>query len=136
MILIISYPPYRATFRPLKPATSRRKFKLLYGLGYILGFLARYVIAMPLCFMENEAIVAVYTKFRYGYINCIWLSFLSSSFDDCNLLQNRSNTHQTELTHEEYVFKRRKKQICSQLNFFVCVGTVLCYGVGIVLHSI
>jgi hypothetical protein len=146
MMLIISVLRYRATVHPLKPATSRRKLKVVCGLLYIVGFIAGYGTPLPLCFMQWNDVAIVYNKVFYGYIiSCFY--FLPTTFmaivyyKICRELikQNRymksvcsnpvrRSTPSTSFSILRYIRHRR--------TFLVCLSTVLCYGLGNIPMSV
>jgi hypothetical protein len=74
MMLVISVLRYRATVHPLKPAITRRKLKVVCGVVYVVGLIAGYGAAVPICFMQWNDIRIVYVKFHVGYIiSCYFL---------------------------------------------------------------
>ncbi len=68
MMLVISVLRYRATVHPLKPAITRPKLKVVCGLVYVVGLIAGYGAAVPICFMQRNDVVIVYFKFHLGYV--------------------------------------------------------------------
>ena len=140
MMLIISVLRYRAAVYPLKPDISRRKLKIICGLGYILGLIAGYGARAPLCFVQpNSHAGIIYWKFHYSYF--IFLYYPSTAvmavlyYKVCRALMNHKkclksfgsspvaqSTSASSFPIMNYIKNRR--------TFLVCVGTVLCYGVG------
>ena len=137
MMLIISVLRYRATVHPLKPAISRRKLKVVCGLVYIVGFIVGYVPDMPFCFKH---VPIVYHKINVAYlISCCYFfptTFMAVVYYKiCRALikQNRyiksvcsnpvrRSTPNSSLNILRFIRHRR--------TFLVCLGTVLCYGLG------
>ena len=139
MMMIIAVVRYRATVHPLKPAVSRRKLKIVCGLGYILGLIAGHGAMAPTCFLLNSLnnVTRVYTKiFVYSYImSCFY--FLPTLF--MAIVYNK--------IHRALVKQSKQmKQICSQAVksaynrnrriFLVCLCSVLCYGLGNIPMSV
>ena len=54
MMLIISMLRYCATVHPLKPNISRRKLKIVCGLGYIFGLIVGYRATFSLCIIKRN----------------------------------------------------------------------------------
>ena len=63
MMLIILLLRYRATEHPLKPAISRRKWKVVCGLLYLVGLIAACGTGLPLCFIKSNAVYGAHQKY-------------------------------------------------------------------------
>jgi hypothetical protein len=140
MMLIISMLRYRATVHPLKPAISRRKLKVVCGLVYTAGLVAGYGPAMPLCFVHWNDVLIVYHKIHVAYlISCfyffppIFMAVVYYKICRALIKQNRyiksvcsnpvrRSTPSSSLNILRFIRHRR--------TFLVCLGTVLCYGLG------
>ena len=146
MMLIISVLRYRATVHPLKPAISRRKLKVVCGLVYTIGLTAGYGTYLPLCFMRGNDIEIVYFKYFYGYIiSCfyifptIFMAVLYYKIGRAVIKQNKyiksmcSNQVRRSAPSPSFNILR---YIRNQRTFFVCLITVLCYGVGNIPMSV
>jgi hypothetical protein len=140
MMLMISVLRYRATVHPLKPDVSRRKLKVVCGLVYIVSFIAGYATYLPLCFMQRTSDVAiVYEKVFDGYV-ISWFYFFPTIF---------MAVVYYKISRELIKQNRYMKNVCSnpgrrsasgsfnilkfirnRRTFFVCLTTVLCYGIG------
>ena len=146
IMLVISVFRYRATVHPLKPAITRKKVKVICGLVYIVGFILGYGASLPLCLISKKDAAIVYHNFLFGCItSCFYLSptiFLAVIYYKIgqalvkqskyikNLCSNpvrRRSTPSSSLSIQRFIRNRK--------TFFVCVITVLCYGVGNVLIS-
>ena len=140
MMLIISVLRYRATVHPLKPDVSRRKLNVVCGLVYIVGFILGYGPDLPLCFLQWNDVVIFYDKVLSGYtISCFY--FFPTIF---------MAVVYYKIGRELIKQKRYMKSVCSnpvrrgdpdssfnilkfirnRRTFFVCLITVLCYGIG------
>ena len=146
MMLMISVLRYRATVHPLKPAISRRKLKVVCGLVYIVGFIAGYGPAMPVCFMHWNDVLIGYGNIHIAYlISCFYFfptTFMAVVYYKiCRELikQNRymksvcsnpvrRSTPSTSFSILRYIRHRR--------TFLVCLSTVLCYGLGNIPMSV
>ena len=140
MMLIISVIRYRATVHPLKPAISRQKLKVVCCLVYIVGFIAGYGPAIPLCFMHRNDVLFVYEKIHIAYlISCSYFfptTFMAVVYYKISrelIKQNRyiksvcSNPVRRSIPSSSFnifTFIRHRR------TFLVCLGTVLCYGLG------
>jgi hypothetical protein len=140
MMLIISVLRYRATVHPLKPAISRRKLKIVFGLVYIVGFIAGPGTTMPLCFMHLNDAQIIYYKIYVAYLICCFYFFPTTFmavvyYKLCRELikQNRymksvcsnpvrRSTPSTSFSILRFIRHRR--------TFLVCLSTVICYGLG------
>ena len=147
MMLMISVLRYRATVHPLKPAISRRKLKVVCGLVYIVGFIAGYGTYLPLCFrMQWNDVAIVYKKVLRGYvISCfyffptIFMAVVYYKIGRELIKQNRymknvcSNPVRRSAPGSSFNIL---KFIRNRRTFFVCLITVLCYGIGNIPASV
>ena len=146
MMLIISLLRYRATVHPLKPDVSRRKLKVVCGLVYIVGFIAGYATCLPLCFMQWNDVAIFYDKVRSGYIVSCFYFFPTISMAVVYYKIGRElikqNKHMKSICSNPV---RRSapgssfnilKFIRNRRTFFVCLITVLCYGIGNIPFSV
>ena len=146
MMLIISVLRYRATVHPLKPDVSRRKLKVVCGLVYIVGFIAGYGTVLPLCFMQRNDVVIFYNKVFRGYvISCfhffptIFMAVVYYKIGRELIKQNRymksvcSNPVRRGAPDSSFNIL---KFIRNRRTFFVCLITVLCYGIGNISASV
>ncbi len=140
MMLIISVLRYRATVHPLKPAITRRKLKVVCGLVYVVGIIAGYGTAVPRCLTHSNDVPIVYTKFQLGYFICcviffptIFMAVAYYKIGRALIKQNkyikgiRVNPVGQSLPSSSFNIV---KFIQNRKTFFVCLVTVLCYGVG------
>jgi hypothetical protein len=141
MMLIISLLCYRATVHPLKPAISRRKLKVVCGLVYIVGFIAGYGAYLPLCFMRGNDVPISYFKVYIGYfISCLYFFptiFMAVVYYKIGRALIKQNKHMKSVCSNPV---RRSAPDSNSFNipkfirirrtFFVCLITVLCYGIG------
>ena len=141
MMFIISLLRYRATVHPLKPDVSRRNWKVVCGLVYIVGFIAGYGTYLPLCFrMQWNDVAIVYGKVFYGYtISCFYffptISMAVVYYKICRELmkQNKymknvcSNPGRRSVPGSSFNIL---KFIRNRRTFFICLITVLCYTIG------
>ena len=146
MMLIISLLRYRATVHPLKPDVSRRKLKVVCGLVYLVGFIAGYGTRLPLCFMQWNDVAFVYAKVYNGYaIACLYFFptiFMAVVYYKIGrelIKQNRymksvcSNPVRRSAPGSSFNIL---KFIRNRRTFFVCLITVLCYGIGNIPASV
>ena len=141
MMLVISVFRYRATVHPLKPAITRKKVKVICGLVYIVGFILGYGVSLPLCLISKKDAANVYEKFLWGYFILLFYFsptlFMAAVYHQigralvnqskyiknvCSNLVRRRSTPISSLTIHRFLQNRK--------TFFVCVITVLSYGVG------
>ena len=141
MMLIISLLRYSATVHPLKPDFSRRKLKVVCGLVYIVGFIPGYATYLPVCFMQwNDVAIIFYTKVHLGYvISCFYLFptvFMAVVYYKIGRALIKQNKHMKNVFPNS---ERRStpsssfeilKFIRNRRAFFVCLITVLCFGIG------
>ena len=146
MMLIISVLRYRATVHPLKPDVSRRKLKVVCGLVYLVGFIAGYGTRLPLCFMQRNDVAIVYAKVFFGYvISCFYFFptvFMAVVYYKIGRELSKQNKHMKSICSNPV---RRNapgssfnilKFIRNRRTFFVCLITVLCYGIGNIPASV
>ena len=140
MMLIISVLRYRATIHPLEPAISRRKLKVVSFLMYLVGFIAGYGPAIPLCLSSFEQIENFYNQFYTAYLIFCY-SVLPTSFMavvyykifreliEQNEFMKSLCSHAVRKATTNSAFNKssfiRNRRTC-----FVCLTTVLCYAVG------
>ena len=146
MMLIISLLRYRATVHPLTPDVSQRKLKVVCGLVYIVGFIAGYATYLPLCFMQWNDVAIVYDKVLHGYvISCFYFFptvFMAVVYYKIGRALIKQNKHMKSvfpnsgrrsvpsLAFEILKFIRNRR------TFFVCLITVLCFGIGNIPSSV
>ena len=146
MMLIISLLRYRATVHPLKPDVSRRKLKVVCGLVYIVGFIAGYGTGLPLCFVQQNDVVIVYNKVFYGYgISCFYFFptlFMVVVYYKIGRELTKQNRYMKSVcpnpgrrSAPSSSFKILKF-IRNRRTFFVCLITVLCFGIGNIPASV
>jgi hypothetical protein len=144
IMLVISVFRYRATVHPLKPAITRRKMKIVCGLVYSVSFILGYGASVPACFISKGNGV-VYKNTLFGYFaSCFY--FLPSIFmavvyfkigralvkqrkDIKNACSNSASAAPSSPLNTQRFLRNRKA-------FFVCLITVLCYGVGSLTFSL
>ena len=147
MMLIISLLRYRATVHPLKPDISRRKLKVVYGLVYIVGFIAGYATYLPLCFMQWNDVVIVYAKVYNGYIvSCFYFFptlFMAVVYYKIGRELIKQNRYMKSVRSNPVSWRGAPdssfnilKFIRNRRTFFVCLITVLCYGIGNISASV
>jgi hypothetical protein len=147
MMLIISLLRYRATVHPLKPDISRRKLKVVCGLVYIVGFIAGYGTRLPLCFMQWNDVAIVYAKVLSGYlISCFYFSptiFMAVVYYKIGRQLIKQNKHMKRVCSNPVSWRGAPdssfnilKFIRNRRTFFVCLITVLCYGIGNIPASV
>ena len=146
MMLIISLLRYRATVHPLKPDVSRRKLKVVCGLVYVVGFIAGYGTRLPLCFMQWNDVAIVYDKVHLGYaMSCFYFFptvFMAVVYYKIGRALMKHNKHMKSVFPNS---GRRSapssafeilKFIRNRRTFFVCLITVLCFGIGNIPSSV
>jgi hypothetical protein len=149
MMLIISLLRYRATVHPLKPDVSRRKLKVVCGLVYIVGFIAGYGTDLPLCFMQWNDVAIVYYKVLTGYtISCIYFFptiFMAVVYYKIGRELIKQNKYMKSVRSNPVSWRGAPdssfnidilKFIRNRRTFFVCLITVLCYGIGNIPASV
>jgi hypothetical protein len=147
MMLIISLLRYRATVHPLKPDISRRKLKVVCGLMYLVGFIAGYGTYLPLCFMQPNDVAIVYYKVFHGYlISCFYFFptiFMAVVYYKIGRELIKQNKHMKSICSNPVSWRGAPdssfnilKFIRNRRTFFVCLITVLCYGIGNIPASV
>ena len=147
MMLIISLLRYRATVHPLKPDVSRRKLKVVCGLVYVVGFIACYGTRLPLCFMQRNDVAIVYDKVFYGYaISCFCFFptiFMAVVYYKIGRELIKQNRYMKSVRSNPVSWRGAPdssfnilKFIRNRRTFFVCLITVLCYGIGNIPASV
>jgi hypothetical protein len=147
MMLIISLLRYRATVLPLKPDISRRKLKVVCGLVYIVGFIAGYATYLPVCFIQWNDVAIFYDKVLSGYaISCFYFFstlFMAVVYYKIGRALIKQNRYMKSVRSNP-VSRRGGpdssfnilKFIRNRRTFFVCLITVLCYGIGNIPASV
>ena len=136
MMMIIAALRYRATVHPFKSAISRRKLKIVCGLGYIPGLMIGYGAGIPECFVQQENVA--YWKFRniFGLLlycappllmAVLYFKVCQALFRQDKILKSFGYSPRTQSTSSSFVIMRH---IRNRRTFLVCLCTVLCYGVG------
>ena len=144
MMLIISLLRYRATVHPLKPAISRRKLKVVCGLAYLVGFIVAGGVGLPLCFIKSNVALEAIWKFYWAFF-IFFVYFVPTIFMAVVYYKiGRSLIKQNK--YMKRVFSNLKRQrepdsnivryIRNRRTFFVCLGTVLCYGLAHIPASV
>ena len=146
IMLIISLLRYRATVHPLKPAISRRKLKVVCGLVYLVGLIAAGGVGLPLCFIKSNVVLDAFWKFCHAFF-IFFVYFVPTIFMAvvyCKI--GRSLIKQNKYMKRVCSNLKRQREPDSSFNilryirnrrtFFVCLGTVLCYGVGHIPMSV
>jgi hypothetical protein len=147
MMLIISLLRYRATVHPLKPDISRRKLKVVCGLVYIVGFIAGYGTDLPLCFMQWSDVAIFYEKVLHGYaISCFHFFptiFMAVVYYKVGRELIKQNRYMKSVRSNPVSWRGAPdssfnilKFIRNRRTFFVCLITVLCYGIGNIPASV
>ena len=134
-MLNISVLSYHAAVHPLKPDSSRRKLKIVSGLGYILGFIAGYAASFLLNSLDDVTLAYTEIFINGCIVSCFY--FLPTLI--------MAIVHY--ITHQALVKQNKQmKQICSNAmkrshirnrrTFLVWFSSVLCYGHGNILLSV
>ena len=145
IMLIISLLRYRATVHPLKPAISRRKLKVVCCVVYLGGLILAGGTRLPLCFTKSDVFDA-YRKFYHAF-SIFFVFFVPTIFMAvvyCKI--GRSLIKQNKYMKRVCSNLKRQREPDSSFNilryirnrrtFFVCLGTVLCYGVAHIPMSV
>ena len=140
MMLMISVLRYRATVHPLEPAITRGKLKVVSGLVYVFGLIVGYGPAVPGCLMHSNEVLIVYNKIHLGYfLSCImffptiFMAVVYFKIGRALIKQNKyiksvcSNPVEQSVPSSSFNIL---KSIRNRKTFFICLVTVLCYGVG------
>ena len=141
MMLVISVFRYRATVHPLKPAITRRKVKVICSLVYIVSFILGYGATLPLCLISNKDVTILYHKFHSSYVMLSFYFFPTLFMAVIYYKISRALVNQSKYIKNVCSnLVRQRSRLSSSLNiqrfirnrktFFVCVITVLSYGVG------
>ena len=138
MMLIISVQRYRATVHPLKPAITRQKLKVICVLGYVLGVIATIGTGIPGCLMVPNYVDvrSDYIKFYYAYIVFCFLVFPTTSMAVVYYKIGRALMKQNEQMKRVFSNAVRNRYVRNRRTYAVCLGTVLCYGVGVLSLSV
>ena len=139
IMLIISLLRYRGTVHPLKPAISRRKLKAVCGLVYLLGLIVGGGVGLPLCFIKSNVALDAFRKFYFAFF-IFFVYFVPTIFMAvvyCKI--GRSLIKQNKYMKRVCSNLKRQREpdsfnilryIRNRRTFFVCLGTVLCYGIA------
>ena len=146
MMLIISLLRYRATVHPLKPAISRRKLKVVCGLMYLVGLIVACGVGLPLCLIKSNVAPDVFSKFYWAFwtffvyfIPTILMAIVYCKIGRSLIKQNKymkrvcSNLKRQREPDSSFNILR---YIRNRRTFFVCLGTVLCYGIAHIPMSV
>ena len=146
IMLIISLLRYRAAVHPLKPAISRRKLKVVCGLVYLVGFIVAGGLGLPLCFMKSNVALHAFWKFCCAFfiffvyfVPTIFMAVVYCKIGRSLIKQNKymkivcSNVMRQREPDSSFNILR---YIRNRRTFFVCLGTVLCYGVAHIPMSV
>ena len=134
MMLIIAVLRYRATAHPLKPAISRRKLKIFCGLGYILGLIAGCGPFLPFCLMTSVDDEHLLYYFGFAVI-CFYLFptvFMAVVYYKIGRALMKQNKHMKRVCSNAV----RSRYVRSRRTFLVCLGTVLCYALSTLFHTV
>ncbi|CAB4013886.1 substance-P receptor-like [Paramuricea clavata] len=126
MMLIISVLRYRATVHPLRPAISRRKLKVFCGLVYIVGFIVGFGTYLSFCFVELNFYRFIRLSIGiviYSLLPTIFMAVVYYKIGRALLKQSR---HMKRVCPDAV----RRRHIRDRRTFLVCLGTVLCFGIG------
>ena len=146
IMLIISLLRYRATVHPLKPAISRRKLKVVCGFVYLVGLIVACGIGLPLCFIKSNVAFDAFLKF-YDAFFIFFVYFVPTIFMAVVYYQiGQSLIKQNKYMKRVCSNLKRQREPDSSFNilryirnrrtFFVCLGTVLCYGIAHIPMSV
>ena len=145
IMLIISLLRYRGTVHPLKPAISRRKLKVVCGLVYLVGLIVAGGVGLPLCFIKSNVLLDAFWKFYHAFF-IFFVYFVPTIFMAivyCKI--GRSLIKQNKYMNRVCSNLKRQREpdsfnilryIRNRRTFFVCLGTVLCYGVAHIALSV
>ena len=146
MMLIISLLCYRATVRPLEPAISRRKLKVVCGLVYLVGLIVGTGIRLPLCLIKSTVVLDAYWKFYVAFsIFFVYFAptvFMAVVYYKIGRSLMKQNKHMKRVCSN--VLRQREpdssdnilRYIRNRRTFLVCLGTVLCYGIACIPASV
>ena len=138
MMLIISLLRYHATVHPLKPAISRRKLKVLCSLVYLAGLIGACGAGFPSCFIKPTALRDGFWRFsRAFWVFFVYLGptiFMAVVYYKISHLLIKQNKHMKRVCPDAMRQPDSSfnilKYIRNRRTFLVCLGTVLCYGIG------
>ena len=140
IMLIISLLRYRAAVHPLKPAISRRKLKVVCGLVYLVGLIVAGGVGLPLCFIKSNVLLDAFWKFYHAFfiffvyfVPTIFMAIVYCKIGRSLIKQNKYMNRvcsSLERQHEPDSSFNILRYIRNRRTFFVCLGTVLCYGVA------
>ena len=131
MMLIISMLRYHSTVHPLRPGFSRRKFKLVSGFGYIFGLIAGYGANLPRCLLKGMEVETFYANVYYIYVVVCFFSFPTVFMAVVYYKIGRALIKQNKRMKASFQLNAgRSRYVGNRRNFLVCLGTVLCYGIG------
>ena len=146
MMLIISLLRYRATVHPLKPAISRRKLKVVCGLVYLLSFIVVGGIGLPSCLLKSNVVLDAFWKLYFAFfiffvyfVPTIFMAVVYCKIGRSLIKQNKymkrvcSNLNRQPVPDSSFHILR---YIRNRRTFFVCLGTVLCYGIAHIPMSV
>ncbi len=125
---------------PLEPAITRRKLKVVCGLVYVVGLIGGYGPIAPECLLISHEYFFVYYKFTSGYIIFCYYFFPTTFMAVVYYKIGRARIKQNKYIKSVCPNPVRRSAPTSFFNigrfirnrktFFVCLSTVLCYGVG------
>ena len=146
IMLIISLFRYRATVHPLKPSISRRKLKVVCGLVYLFGFIVAGGVGLPLCFIKSNVALDAFWKFYWAFfiffvyfVPTIFMAVVYCKIGRSLIRQNKymkrvcSNLKRQREPDSSFDILR---YIRNRRTFFVCLGTVSCYGIAHIPMSV
>ena len=135
MMVVIAVLRYRATVHPFKPAISRKKLKIVCGLGYIVGLIG-YGTFTPFCVRQRNNVTALLFKlgvgFRAGSLDLFPTVFMVVVYYKITRALIKRNKHMKRVCSNAV----RSKYVRNRRTFLVCLGTVFCFGVGTLLVSV
>ena len=136
MMLIISILRYCATIYPLRSAVSRRKLEFAVGFGYIFGLITGYGVSLPRCFLQESKAEAVYLRVYFSYVIICFYFFPTFLMSVVYFKIYRALIKQNKQMKRVCSNAVRSRYVRNRRTFLVCVGTVLCYGFGILPNSL
>ena len=126
MMLIISVLRYRATVHPLRPAISRRKLNVFCGLVYIVGFIVGYGTYLPSCFVRQNFYRFIRLSIVIVIYNLLPTIFMAVVYYKIGRALLKQSKHMKRVCPDAV----RTRHIRDRRTFLVCIGTILCYGIG------
>lgn len=138
MMLIISVLRYRATVHPLKPSISRRKLTAICTLVYIIGLVAGYGTYTPSCFLHGHTAASLdifldgYLIIFFYILPTLLMAVVYYKIGRAIVKQNEDLTRicSNRLTADSASSFNISRYSRNRRTFFVCLITVLCYGIG------